>query len=82
MALGHNYNDKNSKDWYWVPLGRYAYNHDNRTRIFNEISESISSQGNESIYVKSGIFGQSEDECTKVMEDFKGWVKEHGGSFW
>lgn len=82
MALGYNYNDNNSKDWYWVPLGCYAYNHDNRTRIFNEIRESISSQGNESIYIKSGIFGSSAEDCAKIMEDFKSWVNERSGKFW
>ena len=58
-------------DRYWAPTGAFAYRLENRDRVFREIEKSLSSLGDESRYVKSGIFGATSDECKRGLTNLK-----------
>lgn len=48
MALGYADHAKRTKDRYWAPPGAYGYRRENRTRVMQEIQDSISSMGDQS----------------------------------
>ena len=58
----------------WFPPGAYMYRRDNRERILTEIQESISSFGDYSSFVRSGIFGHTASECSQLIQRFKDYV--------
>ena len=68
------------KEFYegWVPPGAYIYRRGNRIRIVTEFTESISTSGNESPLVQSGIFGDTPEDCLKSLKDFDDSVKTFG----
>ena len=76
MALGYAYYQKREKDWYWVPLGCYGYRGDNRDRVMQELRGSLQSLGDQSPYVRSGIFGKSSDECGAGLDAFETWISK------
>ena len=55
----------------WFPPGAYMYRTDNRQSILSEIENSISSLGDLSAYVTSGIFGDNASDCLHLIERFK-----------
>lgn len=76
MALNFAYNNRNTDNTYWTPVGSFMHRSDNRNRIINEIEESIAKDGEQSVYVLSGLFGESAEVCTKALADFKNFLKE------
>ena len=62
----------------WVPPGAYIYRRVNRSRIVTEFTESISTSGNESPLVQSGIFGDTPEDCLKSLKDFEDYVTTFG----
>lgn len=76
MALGYAHHAKRTKDWYWAPSGAFGYRTENRDRIWQEIQQSISSNGDQSPFVRSGIFGDSAEECTQALAAFGGFLEE------
>ena len=67
MALGYAYRGVTD----WVPIGLFGYREENRNRIFQEIEESISVLQERSSFVKSGIFGETVEQCSQSLETFK-----------
>ena len=61
---------------YWMPPGRYGYRRDSLDRIVREMQSSIESLGDKSLYVQSGIFGHSAEECIAGLNAFTNWVRE------
>ena len=61
---------------YWMPPGRYGYRRDSLERIVREMQSSIESLGDKSLYVRSGIFGHSAEECIAGLNAFTNWVRE------
>ena len=57
-----------------VPMGVFGYRHENRNRILQEIEESISASREQSPFVKSGIFGETAEQCTQGLDAFKGFI--------
>jgi hypothetical protein len=74
MALSYAYHAKRSKEWYWVPLGAFGYRHQNRDRFFKEIEESIARLKGESPYVKCRIFGETPEDCSLGLANFKDFL--------
>ncbi len=58
----------------WGPPGCYGYRKDSLDRFLKELRSSLKSLGDESPYVKSGIFGHSAEECIKGVDAFEAWV--------
>lgn len=53
-----------------MPHGAFLYRRDNRLRIIEELEESVTSLGNLSPVVTSGIIGDTTSECVSSIEDF------------
>lgn len=82
MALGFAYHAKRSKDLYWAPPGAFGYRSDNRERVLQEVQRSISTKGDQSPFVKSGIFGDSAESCTQALTAFCEFTAKVSGSWW
>lgn len=67
IALGYGYR----RSFRWVPQGTFVYRHENRNRILQEIEKSLSELTNESPYVRSGIFGETVEDCLRSLAVFK-----------
>lgn len=74
MALGYAHHAKRTKDWYWAPTGAFGYRCQNRERFLQEMDESISSEKERSLYVQSGIFGESPEVCTAALAAFREFI--------
>ena len=85
MALGSAYHEKRPEGWYWAPLGSFVYRTQNRTQILEEIEESISTLQRESSFLRSGIFGETPEECMVSIKQFKEFIDRAArsmGLFW
>ena len=55
-------------------VGRFAYQHQNTMKIFQELEESISMFGDKSPFVQCGIFGKSAQECNQRLDELKNFI--------
>ena len=55
---------------YWGPVGRYVYRYADRERVLAKIQTSIETEGVESPYLSSGMFGETADECFANIAKF------------
>ena len=55
---------------YWGPVGRYVYRYADRERVLTKIRTSIETEGVESPYLVSGMFGETADECFANIAKF------------
>ncbi|UFS56842.1 SIR2 family protein [Comamonadaceae bacterium M7527] len=79
MALGFAHHAKRPEGHpYLVPPGCYGYRRDSLDRIVKEMKSSIESLGDNSPYVRSGIFGHSAKECIAAVNALTDWVPELG----
>ena len=76
MALSYAHKAKRTSEWYWAPPGAFGYRSDNRTRIMQEVEESLSKKQAESPFVTSGIFGETAEECKKGVAALEQFVPE------
>ena len=74
LALSYAYQEKRSEGSYWAPLGSYIYRHQNRNQILEEIEGSILALQHESPFVRSGIFGETLEECMASVAKFREFV--------
>ena len=77
MALSYAFHDdKKAEPWYryWTPLGSFVYRSQTRERVIREIEGSISALQHDSPFVRSGIFGETADECMASIQQFKAFV--------
>ena len=51
----------------WVPVGSFLYRRENRDRVIQDIQNSIRDFGEDSVFVKCGIFGDTVDECLQSI---------------
>ena len=70
IAIGCAYRESST----WAPMGAFGYRDENRNRILQEIEESISEFQEQSPFVKSGIFGETVEQCSQSLEVFKGFI--------
>jgi hypothetical protein len=76
MALSYAYHTGQAGEYYWAPAGCYRYRHDNREKILKEICDSLSRDGENSIYVASKIFGDSAKVCLDGFAKFQEFAKK------
>lgn len=74
MALSYAHHAEGPEGWYWAPLGLFVYRYETKERILREIEGSVSTLQHESPYVKSGIFGETPEECAGAVQQFGGFV--------
>ena len=82
ISLSHAHHEKDSNYRYWIPPGLFFYRTKNRERILREIEESMTKHSNKSPYVKSGIFGETVEECLKEFATFKEFVSKNRSRGW
>lgn len=82
IALGYAQHAKRTKDWYWAPPGAFGYRGQNRDRFLQELDESISREQEQSVYVRSGIFGNSTQECSQALSAFREFITRLGREWW
>lgn len=78
MALGYAHHAKRTKDRYWAPAGAFGYRGQNRDRFLQEMDESISREKEQSIYVRSGIFGDTPEGCAQELAAFREFISKLG----
>jgi len=77
MALSYaHHDDKKTETWYryWTPLGSFVYRSQTRERVIREIESSISTLQHDSPFVRSGIFGETPEQCAASIQQFRGFV--------
>ena len=60
----------------WAPVGAFCHRNENRNRIVQEIEASLSQTGDESEFVRCGIFGDTADVCTGSLAAFRTVLRE------
>ena len=60
----------------WSVPGRYAYRVSERSSVLDEIRGSLAGFGEQSPYVKYGLFGSSVKECLASIEDFESFAEQ------
>ena len=55
----------------WMPVGAFQYRDHDKTRILQEIRESLTSSGSSSPFVRSGIFGGTVEECENRLHNLE-----------
>jgi hypothetical protein len=76
MALSFAYHGSRNGESYWAPPGAYGYRGENRERIFAEISDSLTREGDSSPYVTSHIFGDTAKVCSDGFDLFKDFAQK------
>ena len=59
----------------FFPYGSYIWRSENRERILAEIEESIRNDAT-SVFVESGILGETPNDCLQIIEKFQKWIPE------
>ena len=79
MALSFAYHKNEwSTEWYYAPLGAFGYRGKNRTRIMQEIKESLSTKQDESPFVTCGIFGEAPEDCKQGLAALEQFIPKWG----
>lgn len=59
----------------WAPFGTFAISRNqSRTRIMKEIEKSFSEDQNDSLFVKSGIFGKDTESCLQIVKQLQEFI--------
>ena len=74
LAFGHQEVQKGHT--YWKPVGAFVYRHENEGLVTRELTDSITSLGNESPVVQSGLVGDTPEECLASMQEFQRVVSD------
>ena len=74
MALGCAYHEGRPAGGYGVFVGPFVYRAQNRMQILDEIEESIARLQGESSFVRSCIFGETPEECTVSIQQFREFI--------
>ena len=77
MALSYaRHDDTKAEPWYryWTPLGSFVYRSQTREQVIREIEGSISTLQHDSPFVRSGIFGETPEQCAASIQQFKAFV--------
>ena len=78
IALGYLYRCDQSGESDWGPFappGAFGYRYENRSRIVEEIEKSLTENREESLFVKSNIFGRTTEECTQIMKRLEKFIE-------
>ena len=63
----------------WFQTGAFNHRSSNRKHIMGEIKESLSKMQNESAFVTSDLFGDTEDDCQKNIAALEDAVRSYIG---
>ena len=72
LALSYTYHDQRERTW--APPGAFCYRKKSWDRVIQEIEGSISTTGDESPYVTSGIFGETTETCKQGLAALRAFV--------
>ena len=61
---------------HWMPVGAFQYRYDNSTRLLQEIRESLTDSGSRSPFLRSGLFGESVDECEERLQRLERFLSQ------
>ena len=78
MILALAFATKDPGDLDWVPPGAFGYRSQNRSRIWDEIQNSITSLGYGSPYITSGILSHDDELRDKARAKFKDMIAHLG----
>ena len=76
MALSYAHHQGKRDNRYWAPPGAFVYRSENRTRIMQEIKESLSTKQKDSPFVTCGIFGKTAEGCKQGLEALEGFISK------
>ena len=76
MSLNFMYH--NSPNPPWAPPGAFGYRYRNTERIFQEISQSLSIERNESLFVTCGLFGNTAQVCQQKLAILGQFIQRWG----
>lgn len=62
----------------WAPPGCYGYRSGNRIKVLDGMKQAIAGQGVKSIWVSTGIFGDTEQVCLSNIEKLEAFVSQLG----
>ena len=72
MALSYAHHEADrSSERYWAPPGAFVYRSANCNSILREMEESLSAEGNASPFVRSGVFGETAEDCKQGLAALK-----------
>ena len=78
MALSYlHHKGEWSAEWSWAPLGAFTYRHESRTRIMQEIKESLSTKQKDSLFVTCNIFGETAEACGRCLTALGGCISKY-----
>ena len=60
----------------WLP-GAFNYRSENRKRVLHEIEQSLATDGDQSSYVRSRIFGGAAQNCQQSLKVFRELLQRH-----
>ena len=75
IALSCGYHLQQISDSSWkAPFGAFGYRYEDENPIMREIEESLLIERDESLFVTSGIFGKSAEECGRGVENLREFI--------
>ena len=77
LSYAHHKADQSSER-YWGPPGAFGYRSANCNSILREMEESLSAEGNISPFVRSGVFGETAEDCKQDLAALKIFVSRLG----
>ena len=79
MALSYAHHEADrSSERYWAPPGAFVDRSANCNSILREMEESLSAEGNASPFVRSGVFGETAEDCKQGLAALKNSVSRLG----
>lgn len=61
---------------YWALPGSYGWRRENRERVFKELRESLTTLGDKSPFVTTGLVGKSADQGLKNLSELEQFVPQ------
>ncbi len=80
MSLSYIFQKNQSKEnglGQWVPTGSFLYRHENRNRVMQDIQDSIRDFGEDSVFVKCGILGDTVGDCSQSIGFLAQFIKRN-----
>ena len=78
IALGCAFHWSKSYETYFAPLGSFRWREQNRGLVLEGLIYSIRTLGDLSPYVKSGIFGETAEECMDGVRNLIAFTNKYG----
>ncbi|MDE2972018.1 MAG: SIR2 family protein [Acidobacteriota bacterium] len=76
IALKYAQVRKSGSDW--LPVGAFAYRDANREEILGEIEEALSTEGENSVFVRCGLIGETVEGARTAVAALRQWLSRLG----